>query len=109
MFMNLRKAIEDTRGGTKIKFVDDYKSVPFIRFCDCNAVIFSQISQSFPFLFAKNVFLFCEIIRVDVTVRYLFQLTFESVLVLSCQSGPRSHEVTEGGRQKRNPLAKTRE
>ena len=78
-----------------IKFVDDYNPVPCIRFCDYNAVIFSQISQSFPFFFAKNVFLFWKIIRVDVSIRYLFQLAFEPVTVFSCQRGPKLQEVTE--------------
>ena len=105
-----------------IKLVDDYNPVSFIRFCDYNAIVFSQISQNFSFFFAKNVFFFREIIRVAVAIRYLFQLTFESVQIFSCQRGPRLHEITErssnehftsyrstflDGRQKRNPLANT--
>ena len=42
-----------------IKLIDDYNPVPFVKFCDFNAIVFSQIIQGFPFIFVEN-FVFFE-------------------------------------------------
>ena len=50
-----------------IKFVSLLMpAVPSLSFCDNNAVIFSQLSQGFTFFFVKSVFLFREILEIEV-------------------------------------------
>ena len=36
--------------------IDDYNPFPFVRFCDYNAIVFSQIIQGSPFIFVENIF-----------------------------------------------------
>ena len=43
-----------------IRLIEDYTSVPFVKFCDYSAVVFSQNIQGFPFIFVENVLLFLE-------------------------------------------------
>lgn len=39
-----------------IYLIDDYNPFPFVRFCDYNVIVFSQIIQGSPFIFVENTF-----------------------------------------------------
>ena len=93
-----------------IKLIDDYNPVPFVKFCDYNAIVFLQIIQGFPFIFVEN-FVFFE---KSVYLRYRALVKKGGPYFLRSRKNNSNeylilytHQLFFVGRQKRNPQANT--